>query len=89
MSPEYEALCAKMQQTLIKFLNSELEIGSSLAQSAFANRARNAGDYDRAKQCAIEAVESVRTSKDQVTDGIVREEIEKRLLELDRLTFTL
>lgn len=87
---DYEASRAKTQRTLREFLDAELKIGSTFVQTALI--ARDAGHmqhYIRAKEHALKAIESTRRFKNQVTDDIVRQEIENRLLELERRVSTL
>jgi hypothetical protein len=83
---EYESMRAKSQETLLEFLNSELRLGSTLIQSA--QLSQDEGDvehHEQAKRSAKRAVETVERFKSQVVDGKARDEIEKRLADLQKL----
>ncbi len=86
----YEALRTKTQQTRIEFLDAELKLGRTLAQSAILSRNEGHDDhYEQAKRHATRAAESVRRFVSQVVDGKVRVKIVNQLAELDRLISTL
>lgn len=87
---EYEALRAKTQQTLVEFLNAELNLGSTFVRSA--EIARDAGQmehFDQTKSNATRAAATVRRFMSTVTDGKIRNEIDGRLADLERLISTL
>jgi hypothetical protein len=86
----YEALRAKTQQTLIEFLNADLNLGSTLVHSATISRdEEHMEHFAQAKENATKAAESVRRFVSKVADGKVRAAICKQLAELDHLISTL
>lgn len=86
MSSEHEALAAKTQRTLIDFLQTELNVGSSFVRTALLAKSDGHSDhYAQAKQNAETAAESVRRFMDQVADLTVRTEIGKQLATLHQL----
>jgi hypothetical protein len=87
---EYEALRAKTQQTLTEFLDVELKLGHTMAQSAMLSYDEGHTDhYEQAKRHATRAADSIRRFMTGVADGKIRNEIEGRLAELERLISTL
>jgi len=88
--PDYEALRAKGQRTLIAFLDAELKIGLTFVQSALlAHHAGHMDHYAQARASAIKAAEAVRRFIGQVEDARAKAEIGPQLAELDRLIATL
>ena len=86
----YEALRTKTQQTLVEFLNAELNLGSTLLRSATISRdEQHMEHFAQAKENSTKAAESVRRFVCRVADGKVRATIYKQLAELDRLISTL
>ena len=86
MSVDFNAQAKATQQTLVDFLQAELKIGSTLAQSAsLAADDGHFKDYDRARNAALKAMEAVRRFAPQVTDSNVQAEITRRLGELERV----
>lgn len=86
MLVEYEALRTRTQQTLIDFLNIDLDLGSTFALSALnAHRAGEIDRYNATKRSAIRAADAVRRLIEGVEDDEARTEIGKNLAELDRL----
>ena len=77
MPSDYEPLRPKTQETLTSFLHTQLETGLTFV--------RNAGQYAKARQDATKIAELVRRYTSQVTDGYVKDEIDRKLAELDRL----
>jgi hypothetical protein len=87
---EYEALRSKTQQTLVEFLNAELNLGSTFVRSAtISSDEKHMEHFAQAKEKATKAAESVRRFVGQVADGKVRATICNQLAELDRLISTL
>ena len=79
------ALRAQTQETLIAFLTAELNLGSTLVQSALLAEDQDHVDhYAQAKRDATVAADAVRRFIKRVKDQQVRAELAKRLSELDR-----
>ena len=90
MLAEYKALRTLTQQTLIDFLNIDLDLGSTFALSALnAHRAGDINRYNATKRSAIRAADAVRRLMDGVADSEARNEIGRRLAELNRVISTL
>jgi hypothetical protein len=90
MPLEYEALCAKAQNTFVDFRLAELALGVTFVRSAMNAAADNhVEEYERSKQNAVKITDTGRRFQDQVTDGNFQNEIETRLAELERLISTL
>jgi len=85
-----EELRAKTQRSLTDLLRTELGIGLTFAQSALlAKRAGHMEHYIQAKQKAVKAADAIRQFMGRVADDVVRSEIGRELIELDRLISTL
>jgi len=90
MSVEYDVLRTRTQQTLIDFLNIDLDLGSSFARSALnAHGAGDANRYNATRRSAIRAAATVLRLIDGVEDEEARNEIGRNLTELNRLISTL
>ena len=74
----------------VGFLNAELEIGTTFAQSALLSHdAGHMEHYARAKGNSLKAIESIKKFIVGVTDVQARAKIQDRLAELERLFSTL
>jgi hypothetical protein len=90
MPSKYGDIRASTQHALIEFLQAELNIGATFVQSALlAQSAGHMDHYAQAKGNSLKAIESVKKFMLRVTDVRVREEIQDRLAELERLFSTL
>jgi len=84
--PFDDELRSKTQETLIAFLRAELDLGSTLVQSALIAAAEDHSDhYEQAKGNATAAADTIRRFIGQVEDQQAKAEIDQRLSELDRL----
>jgi hypothetical protein len=84
MSAEY--VRDRRQRTLVAFLRAELAIGPTLVHSAaLAKSAGHLAHAAAAKEKALKAADTVRHFVGQIADEKIRDEIGKRLTELDRL----
>ncbi len=85
MPSTHASLHFETQQTLTAFLNTELKLGGTFAQSALLARdAAHMDHYAQAKANAAKAAESVRRFMSRVADLRARAEIGQQLAELDR-----
>ena len=90
MPLDNEALRTKTQRTRIEFLHAELKLGRTFTQSTMLSYDDGHADhYEQAKRYATHAAESVRRFIPGVADDKIRDEIEGRLAELERLISTL
>lgn len=79
-------MSSEHEKELINFLNAELGLASTFAESA--QIAKEAGHEDHAVQAksrAQQAVDSVKRFKDLVADPRIREALDKRLPQLERI----
>jgi hypothetical protein len=90
MRLDYEAQHSKVQRTFVDFLNVELKLGHTFMQSALlASEEGHMDRYADAKEKATAAAASVRRFMCSLDDGNSRNEIARRLSELDQLISTL
>ena len=85
-----EGLPIETQQKLIAFLDTDLDLGRTIAHIALL--AKSEGDMDRcarSRKNAIKAVEAVRRLLRHVTAKRDRTEVANELAELDTVTSTL
>jgi hypothetical protein len=88
--PDYEAIRAETQRTLVTFLNATIKAGFILVQSAVA--AKNGGHTDyfvQTKRNACRTGESVKEFVSLVRDVDTRTAIQNRLSRLERFISTL
>jgi hypothetical protein len=87
---EYQAQRNRRQHTLVGFLQTELQLGPTFAQSAaLAKGAGHMDHYTAAREKAMRVAQTVRRFMRQVADEQIRREIRKKLAELDDLISTL
>jgi hypothetical protein len=82
---EYQETRARTQQTLVDFLNAEIALGITFTRSAVNSfAAGHMGHFYEAKDRATKAAEAVRKFMVRVVDGKIREDIEERLITLEK-----
>jgi hypothetical protein len=90
MPSKYGEIRESTQHALIGFLQAELKIGATFVQSALlAHSDGHMDHYIQAKENSLKTIEAVKKFMLRVTDVQIREEIEDRLAELERLASTL
>ena len=90
MPSKYGEIRASTQHALIEFLQAELHIGATFVQSArLASSDGHTDHYVQAKVNSLKAIESVKRLMPRVTDVQVRQEIQNRFEELERLVSAL
>ena len=90
MSFDYESIRAKNQETLIHFLDGEMNLGGTFAQSALLSHVEgHLEHYEQAKHFAKRAVETVERFKSHVVDARTRNQIGRRLAVLQKVISTL
>lgn len=86
MPSKFEEIRASTQHALIGFLQAELNIGATFVQSAKLSLSDGHTDhYIKAKENSLKAIETIKKFRLRVTDIQVREGIQDRLTELERL----
>ena len=81
---EYDAIRAQAQQTLIDYLDNEIALGITFTRCAVnSSDAGHQEHFSEAKDNATKAAQTVRRFMVLVEDGKIREEIDRRLAELE------
>jgi len=87
---DFEEQRIKRQQTLVDFLHTDLDLGTTFVRRALvAKELGHMDHYARSQRNATRAAEAVRRFMKQVADDRARREIGKQLADLDRLISTL
>jgi hypothetical protein len=82
---EYDAIRDKTQRTLVGFLTAEIDLGLTLTRSAVnAYDAGRTEYFSEAKEKATKAYHTVKRFVAQVANGKIRQDIEARLVDLER-----
>jgi len=81
---EYDAIRAQAQETLIDYLDNEIALGITFTRCAVnSSDAGHKEHFSEAKDNATKAAQTVRRFMVLVEDGKIREEIDRRLAELE------
>ena len=85
-NPVSDELKARAQQNLVDFLHTELELGFTFAKTAELEASMNNREhFERAREHAASAIETIRRFESRITDSQALEEIRRRADELQKL----